>query len=172
MDPCPGGKQGEERQGSNEGQSKDARNADTEGDVELPPLDFENEENSLSDDDKNSGDNSGSGGSESGGSTDGSFGSGGSESRGSSDGSFGSGGSESRGSSDGSFGSAQEGANKATCQGGKAGKNLHGEALPLFPIAKVLSWMQPIDCIVENLHTKLFHSLSYLKWVRYPRDVS
>ena len=69
--PMPGGKQGEERQGSNEGQSNDARNADPEGDVELPPLDFENEENSLSDDNKNSGDNSGSGGSESGGSTDG-----------------------------------------------------------------------------------------------------
>ena len=92
LGPMPGGHQGGERQVMNPGQCNDARNADTEGDVELPPLpeDFENEENSLSDDDKNSGDNSGSGGSESGGSTDGSFGSGGSESRGSSDGSFGS----------------------------------------------------------------------------------
>ena len=87
LGPMPGGKQGEERQGSNEGQSNDARNADTEGDVELPPLleDFENEENLLSDDDKNSVDNSGSGGS-----SVCSFGSGGSESRGSSDGSIGS----------------------------------------------------------------------------------
>ena len=51
----PRGKQGEGRQGSNEGQSNDAKNADTEGDVELPPLpeEFENEENLLSDDDKN-----------------------------------------------------------------------------------------------------------------------
>ena len=49
LGPMPGGKQGQERQGSNEGQSKDA---DTEGDVELPPLNFENEENSSSDDDK------------------------------------------------------------------------------------------------------------------------
>ena len=79
LGPMPGGKQGEERQGSNEGQSNDARNADTEGDVELPPLpeDFENKENSLSDDDKNSGVNSGSGGSKSGGLTEGSFGAGG-----------------------------------------------------------------------------------------------
>ena len=28
----------------------------------------------------------------------------------------------------------QEGANKATCHGGKVGKNLHGEALPLLPL--------------------------------------
>ena len=48
----------------------------------------------------------------------------------------------------------QEGANKATCQGGKLGKNLHGEALPLFPLAKVHPWMQPINCLVENLHTE------------------
>ena len=63
----------------NEEQSNNARNADTEGDVELPPLpeDFENKENSLSDDDKNSGVNSGSGGSKSGGLTEGSFGAGG-----------------------------------------------------------------------------------------------
>ena len=48
------GKQDEERQGSNAGQSNDARNADTQGDVVLPPLpeDFENEENTLSDDEK------------------------------------------------------------------------------------------------------------------------
>ena len=61
LGPMPGGKQGEERQDFNEGQSNDARNADTEGDVEIPPLDFENEEILLSDGDKNSADNSGSG---------------------------------------------------------------------------------------------------------------
>ena len=48
----------------------------------------------------------------------------------------------------------QEGANKATCQGGKVGKNVQGEALPLLPFAKVHPWMQPINCLVENLHTK------------------
>ena len=68
LGPMPVGIQGGERQGSN---------ADTEGDVELPPLpkDFENEENTSPEDDKNSGDNSGSGGSESRGLSDGSFGS-------------------------------------------------------------------------------------------------
>ena len=49
---------------------------------------------------------------------------------------------------------SQKGANKATCQGGKEGNNLHGEALPLLPLAKVRPWMQPINCLDENLHTK------------------
>ena len=60
----------------------------------------------------------------------------------------------------------QEGANQATCQGGKVGKNLHGEALPLFPLAKVLPWMQPallktfIPSLVSLVELSLLGSLS------------
>ena len=54
LEPIPGGKPGGERQDSNEGLSNDARNADTEEDVELPSLleEFEKEENTLSEDNK------------------------------------------------------------------------------------------------------------------------
>ena len=51
-------------------------------------------------------------------------------------------------------GGGANGANKATCQGSNAGKNFLGKALPLLPLAKVRPWMQPINCLVENLHTK------------------